>query len=188
MRACLCFSFFVFLPLSALAEGQVSPEFQVLKITRNLVSAPQFVYTGAQQYPTNQRDRWLEVEVEFSATPVVTDDLTLNYLILINGILLSGEVTHTNVGGDRENRSVMYASPRVLARFTGNRAMTANAVQNICVQITQRGMVKDELSLIRAQSQWYEALPRIKGLLLTKNETPFAPLYWDRYAQIKISP
>ena len=51
-------------------------EFQLTKITKNLVTTPQFTYNGAQQYPANQRDRWLEVEVEFTATPDFTDELT----------------------------------------------------------------------------------------------------------------
>src|SRR5436189_4291748 len=87
-----------------------APEFQLTKITKNLVSTPQFTYTGAQQYPTNQRDRWLEVEVEFSAAPDFTDELTFKYFILMNGKLLTGEVTHVNVAGGRDNRSVMYVS------------------------------------------------------------------------------
>lgn len=49
----------------------------------------------------------------------------------------------------------------------------------------QSGAVKDELSLARAPAQWFAALPPISGFVLNKNETPFAPLYWDRYAQIK---
>ncbi len=31
----------------------------------------------------------------------------------------------------------------------------------------------------------FAALPPISGFVLNKNEIPFAPLYWDRYAQIK---
>jgi hypothetical protein len=31
----------------------------------------------------------------------------------------------------------------------------------------------------------FAALPPIPGFVLNKNETPFAPLYWDRYPQIK---
>jgi hypothetical protein len=31
----------------------------------------------------------------------------------------------------------------------------------------------------------FAALPAIPGFVLNKNETPFAPLYWDRYPQIK---
>jgi len=45
--------------------------------------------------------------------------------------------------------------------------------------------LKDELSAQRAAPQWYATLPQVAGLVLNKNETPFMPLYWDRYCQIK---
>ena len=79
----------------------------------------------------------------------------------------------------------MYVSPRSLAHFMGNRPLTANSVENIAVQLLQQGAVKDELSLTRARPQWFAALPQMSGFLLNKNDTPFAPLYWDRYEQIK---
>jgi len=187
MKACSLLPLFL-APCTALAQTRTQPDFQVTRITRNLVSAPQFVYSGAQQYPTNQRDRWLEIEVEFNAVPEVTDDLTVKYFVLINGVLLTGEVTHNNVAAGRENRSVMYVSPRTLARFTGSRTATTTSVQNICIQIIQNGSIKDEQSLIRAQPPWHASPSRVAGLLLNKNETPFAPLYWDRYVPIKSPP
>jgi hypothetical protein len=174
----------IFIGSGAFAQIR-SAEFQLTKITKNLVSTPQFTYTGAQQYPTNQRDRWLEIEVEFSAAPDFTDELTFKYFVLINGKVLTGEVTHVNIAAGREDRSVMYVSPRTLARFMGNRPVTPNAVENIAVQITQKGAVKDELSFTKAPGQWYARLPMVTGFVLNKNETPFAPLYWDRYEQIK---
>jgi hypothetical protein len=178
----------VLLPLEAM--GQSAPrgsDFQVTRITKNLITPPEYTYTGAQQYPVNQRDRWLEVEVEFAAAPEFTDELTLKYFILVSGKLLTGEVTHVNVPAGRENRSVMYVSPRALARVLGNRALTPNSVQNIAVQIVQQGTVKSELSQDRAQPQWFASMPAVAGSVLNKNETPFAPLYWDRYEQIKSS-
>jgi len=174
----------LFIATAAPAQTR-SADFQLTKITKNLVSTPQFSYSGAQQYPTNQRDRWLEVEVEFSAAPDFTDELTFKYFILMNGKLLTGEVTHVSVAAGRDNRSVMYVSPRALARFAGNGGVTSNSIQNIAVQITQKGAVKDELSFARAASQWYAGLPALSGFVLNKNQTPFAPLYWDRYEQIK---
>ena len=174
------------LALSAgVAFGQGRADFKLTKITKNLVSTPQITYTGAQQYPTNQQDRWLEVEVEFTATPEFTDELTFKYFILLNGKLLTGEVTHVNVAAGRENRSVMYVSPRTLARFMGNRAVTPNSIQNVAVQILQKGAIKDELSFTRAAGNWFASLAPVSGFVLNKNETPFAPLYWDRYEQIK---
>jgi hypothetical protein len=175
---------FGFLATVVFAQNRTT-EFQLTKITKNLVSTPQFTYSGAQQYPANQRDRWLEVEVEFTATPDFTDELTCKYFIMVNGKLLTGEVTHVNVGAGREKRSVMYVSPRALARFAGSGGPTPNSIQNVAVQITQKGAVKDELSFARGPGQWYAGLPAVTGFVLNKNETPFAPLYWDRYEQIK---
>jgi hypothetical protein len=172
------------LVISAAAQGTAGA-FQVSKITQKMITTPQYSYNGAEQYQANQRDPWLEVEVEFAATAEFSDDVTFKYFVLLNGRVLTGEVTHTNIAAGRGLRSVIYVSPKVLARFNGNRPIAANTIQNIAVQIVQQGTVKDEASLTRAASQWYTALPQVPGFLLNKNETPFAPLYWDRYEQIK---
>src|SRR5256885_6308625 len=156
-------------------------EFQITKITKNLIATPDY---GPGQYRADANQRWLEVEVEFNAAPEWTEELMLKYYILFNGRLLTGEVTHVNIPGGL-NRSVMYALPIGLARFAGNRSLLPNIVQYIAVQIVQGGAVKDELSLAPAPGQWFAALPPITGFVLNKNETPFAPLYWDRYPQIK---
>jgi hypothetical protein len=169
------------------AQVRAPADFQITKISKNLVSTPQYAYTGTQQYSTNQRDRWLEVEVEFSAGPAWTDELTFRYYVLFAGRVLTGEVTHTNVPAGRTNRSVIYISPRTLTRFGDNKPLTLNSFPNIAVQIVERGTVKDELSLVRAPAQWFTTMSPISGFLLNKNETPFAPLYWDRYEQIKTS-
>lgn len=177
----------LFGPLGALAQVRPASDFQITKITKNLITNPQYTYNGAEQYQANQRDRWLEVEVEFAAAPEFTDELTFKYFILINGKLLTGEVTHGNILAARDNRSVMYVPPSALSRVSNNRPVTPASVQNITVQIVQQGAVKDELNLMRAPAQWYTTIPALNGLMLNKNETPFAPLYWDRYVQIKRS-
>ena len=178
-------SLFILLPLAAVAQTGAGEDFQITKITKNLILAPQFAYGGAPQHQTNQRDLWLEVEVEFKATPELTDEVTFKYYILFNGTLLTGEVTHVNIPAGRENHSVMYVPPRVLARFRNNRAITLNSCQNVAVQILQQGSVKSEASLSRAAPQWFTTREQVSGFVLNKNQTPFAPLYWDRYEQIK---
>jgi hypothetical protein len=82
------------------------------RITTNFISSPQFTYTGAEQYQADQRERWLEMEVTFASAPEFTDELTLKYFILFNGRLLTGEVTHVNIATARDNRSVMYVTPK----------------------------------------------------------------------------
>src|SRR5438034_3582224 len=183
MKANSPLAFFVL--LIACAQISAAADFQITKITKNLISTPDFSYGGGGQYRINQRDRWLEVEVEFVAAPDWTDELTFKYYILFNGNLLTGEVTHVNIPAGRENRSVMYVPPRTLARFANNRPIAENSCQNVAVQIVQQGTVKAEASLNRAPPQWFAILPQLSGFVLNKDQTPFAPIYWDRYQQIK---
>ena len=196
MRLNSLLAFAILTPVIAFAQGPppASPPesapgaFQITKITKNLITAPQFNYSGAERHATNQRDRWLEVEVEFTASQF-SDELTFKYYILFNGTLLTGDVTHVNIPAGRENRSVMYVPPRALERFANNRPITDNLFQNVAVQIVQAGAVKAEASLARAQPQWFATLQAApSGFVLNKNQTPFAPLYWDRYEQIKTAP
>lgn len=170
---------------TAIAQPRGAVDFQLLKISTNFISSPQFSYTGAEQFQADQHERWLEVEVTFACAPEFTDELTLKYFILVNGKLLTGEVTHVNVPAGRENRSVMYVTPKTLQRLMLGRTVTNNAVQNTAVQLIQHGALKDEISAQRAAPQWYATLPQVGGLVLNKNETPFMPLYWERYCQIK---
>ena len=175
---------FVLLPFVSFAQIRApgAREFQVTKMTKNLIATPD--YGIGTNRGGGGNERWLEVEVEFNAAPEWTGEITLKYYVLFNGRLLTGEVTHVNILGG-PNRSVMYVLPVALARFGGNRLLLPNAFQNVAVQIIQGGAVKDELGLARTPGQWFAALSPVSGFVLNKSETPFAPLYWDRYAQIK---
>jgi hypothetical protein len=169
---------------SALAQDGRNGDFRISKIGRDLITSPRFSYTGAEQQP-NSSDRWLRVEVQFSAAPRFTPELAFRYYILINGKVLTGEVTHANIVGGRDLYSVIYVPPHALAYVMQNHPVNTSSIENIAVQIVQRGEVKDELSLSRARSDWFDRVPVLSGLVLNKNETPFAPLFWDRYEQIK---
>ncbi|MGH8095419.1 MAG: Amuc_1102 family pilus-like protein [Chthoniobacterales bacterium] len=168
---------------SASAQNR-GKDFQITKISRELITTPQFSYSGAEQQ-RETHERWLRVDVQFSAAPDFTEELTFKYYILINGKVLTGEVTHVDIVGDREHYSVMYVPPHALAHIMQGRPANATSVANVAVQIVQNGEIKDEFSLARARPQWFAELPVAPGFVLNKNETPFAPLFWDHYEQIK---
>lgn len=171
---------------SVFAQNQAPNEFQLTRITRNLITSPVFNFSGAEDFPlADNPGRWVEIEAEFASVPELTEELTFKYFVLFNGKLFAGEVTHIDIPAGRQNRSVMYMTPQTVTRYMGNRLLNPNAVQNAAVQIWQKGSLKSELSLNRAPARWYAALPAITGFLLNKNETPFAPLYWERYPRIK---
>ena len=185
MKSGLLFALLAFGLASSLLAQAPRADLQLTKVTRNLIASPEYTYSGAETFRTNSRARWLEVDAEFTALPEFTEEATFKYFILIDGKLLTGEVTHVNILAGKELHSVMYVPPRALAHIMGNKTITANSIPNVAVQILQEGTVKDELSMVRARPQWWSTLPAMSGFVLNKNETPFAPLYWDHYEQIK---
>ena len=117
---------FLVAPCIAFAQNRAALDFQITKITNNLISAPQFAYGGAGRYQIDSNKRWLEVEVEFTATPDFTDELGIKYYVLFNGKLLTGEVIHSSILSGRSKRSVMYIPPNALAYLADNRPIVTN--------------------------------------------------------------
>jgi hypothetical protein len=70
MRKSVLFLIFAFgvLPLQAQVRAPGGREFQITKITKNLIATPDY---GPGQYRADANQRWLEVEVEFNAAPAV---------------------------------------------------------------------------------------------------------------------
>src|SRR5207237_7669049 len=104
MKASSLLGLVIFSLLIACAQIGAAADFQITKITKNLISTPEFSYGGGGQYRINPRDRWLEVEVEFIAAPDWTDELTFKYYILLIDSLLTGKVPHVNIKEVREKR------------------------------------------------------------------------------------
>ncbi|HEX4665120.1 MAG TPA: Amuc_1102 family pilus-like protein [Chthoniobacterales bacterium] len=171
------------LPSPLLAQNRPG-DFRLNKIDRELITTPQFNYNGGEQ-KRETRERWLRIDVQFTTVPDYTDELTLKYYIAINGKVLSGEVTHVHILAGREHWSVMYVPPPALAYILQGRPPNTTSIENIAVQLVQKGEVKDELSLVRAKPQWFADFPALSGYVLDKSQTPFAPLFSDFYEQLK---
>jgi hypothetical protein len=163
----------------------VGLDYKILKITPALVKTPVPQFQGEQKRTPGQPQQWLEVEVEFQAQPEITDELTLKYFIWVGDKVLSGEVTHVDIFKGRDLISVVYVSPKALLKLAGGRNVSIAAVQNVAVQIFAKGQLVDGLSWKPGKPDWWTAMQPLPGLVLNKNETPFAPLYWDRYETIK---
>src|SRR5205823_12723837 len=99
---------------------------------------------------------------------------------LFAGKCLTGEVTHVNITKGRDLHSVMYVSPKTIAQLLNGKALTAADIQDVGVQILNKGQLVSEKSM-RGQGEWWQKLQQVTGLVVNKNETPFAPLYWDSY-------
>jgi len=171
------------LSLSASAQAPVGPgSVKLAKPQPAVIKSPDYQINGGPQKRTIFGS-WLEVEVQYATLPEMIDELTFKYTILIQNTLLDGEVTYVNIPAARDHFAVMYVTPRALLRLTGGKPLTPASIENVWVQATKQGQILDQTSY-RGSAQ-IPNLPHIAGLVLNKNETPFAPLYYDRYEAIK---
>jgi len=197
-----------FLPALALlafacaARAQTSP-LKITNIEPTLEKSPDFnIGLGPQRKAPNAD--WLWVEVSFvynppnkNAPPI--DDLTFNYYILLNnrskeapaGTLLTGTITHTGVTpGNETKHSVALVSPQTLRRFFGGSspASIAQVFQAIGVTLSVQGQLVGELSIGKGKSiqgWWQKFQQGPQGLVLSKDQTPFAPLFYDYFEAVK---
>src|SRR3954466_7804758 len=107
----LCSSLVVPFLIASTAFAQApaggATSFGITKINKDLITMPQYGYVGGLQITANQRDLFLQVETEFSASGEPADDVTFKYFISLNGKVLTGEVVHTNVLPGKGLRSVI---------------------------------------------------------------------------------
>src|SRR5271156_684845 len=110
--------------------------YKIDKITPTIIETPRYQAGSAAHEDPNPIGKWLEIEVQFEAVPELTDEMTVKYFAQVNGILLSGEVTHVDIPKGRELYSVMYVSPRTLARLLGaNKTATTSIIGDVGVQL-----------------------------------------------------
>ena len=154
---------------------------KIEKVAPSVVKTPQFALQGGEQKRSKDL-QWLEVEVEFQTVPEIMDELSFVYKIQINGKLLVGTVDHVDIPKGRDHYSVAYVSPRALDKVMNGKNLTAAAIQNIWVDATKQGQVISTLSM---KPGAVPNLPQETGKVLNKAQTPFAPLWYDRYEALK---
>lgn len=170
------------LAFPASAQVPVRPtDVKLEKPAPQVVKTPEIQFQGGSQKRSTPGN-WLEVEVPYSTVPEMIDELTFTYKIVINKKLLVGEVTHVNIPKGREHFSVMYVSPGSLTMVMGGKALSAGAIEGVWVEISKQGQVLGTESTTKGP---VPNLPQVAGAVLKKPETPFAPLYWDRYEAMK---
>lgn len=170
------------LSVAAYAQVPLGPgSVKLGKVQPAVVKTPDFQLTSGPQKRSKAQD-WLEVEVEFETAPETIAELTFKYTILLEKKLLDGEVTHVSIPKGKDHFSVMYVSPRAIERLTGGKPLTAGSIENVWVEATYQGQ---RLGITSHRPGAIPNAPHLTGLVLNKNETPFAPLFYDRYEAIK---
>lgn len=169
----------------ASAQVPVGPgSVKISKIEPAGVKTPEYPISGGPQ-KRSKVGTWLEVEVEFETKVPDIDELTFAYVIMVENNLLTGSVTHVNIPAGKDHYSVVYVAPRTLDKLLGGKPMTGASIQNVWVTVSRQGQVLDQMAAPRKVA--IPNLPQTAGLVLNKAETPFAPLFYDRYEAIKMA-
>lgn len=171
--------------LAVLTSGaSAAADYKMDKVTIALLPTPQITFAGEQRTVPTKDSKWVEIEVTFQANVDITDEITFKYYVLVGQALFVGEVTHVNIQKGRDLHSVMYIPAKTMTSMFPGKPITLSLIDNAAVQMLVKGVVVDELYAKSAQAGWYQKMQQTAGLL-NKNDTPFAPLYWDRYEVIK---
>jgi len=143
---------------------------------------------------------WLEMEVEFEldARPLPVDGYidrcTVQWYAAIkkrdgNGFwLLSKNVDHVNIKIGEKYFSSVYLSPSTYERLTGSERVNKGDIEAVGGIILVNGIQAGQFSSKNlGAAPWWQSpsLARTeKFTLLNKDESPFAPYWYDRYAEI----
>jgi len=105
-------------------------------------------------------------------------------------VLLTKDVNHVNFPVDEETYSSVYLSPNTLKRLTGSDRAGKGAVEAVGVEVFVDGVKVGQASEGQAlrNPPWWQSASLSRGdrfPLLSKPETPFKMLWWDRYAEVE---
>jgi len=172
------------LSFGARAQAPVGPgSVKLGKIAPEVVKTPEFQLSSGPAKRTGRSQSWLEIEVSYETKPESIDELTMKFSAIIEKQLINGEVTYANISKG-EHFGVMYVTPKGIEKLMKGKAMTGSSVENVFVEISRQGQKLDMAS-------WKPGnlpnMPQMTGFLFNKNQTPFSPLFYDRYEEIKTS-
>ena len=172
------------LPIAASAQAPVGPGSIKLgnKVVVEVVKTPEFNLSSGPVKRTGRVGQWIEIEVEYETKPEEIDELTFAFTAQVEKKLLTGEVTYVNIAKDKNHYAVMYISPKGIEKLTGGKPLTGASIENVWVEVNRQGQSLDKASF---KTGTVPNAAKLTGLLLNKNQTPFAPLFYDRYEEIK---
>jgi hypothetical protein len=185
------------LSLSSVANAQAykvepkKPEFDDLQ-------SPDFNVSKTKNFKPKD---WLEIEASFkiqmSPEPPskTAERVMVKWYIAVEHpekkgafLLLTKDITHVNVPLDEEIFSSVYLSPASIKRLTGRDRAGKSVVNLVGYEVLINGeKVAQETS--GSKPGWWnttsDKISRSDSVpLLNKTETPFANLWWDRYAEV----
>ena len=163
--------------------GTLSPNTVLLKLeVLPRVPTPQFDVSPLP--PASRIARyWCQLSVFFATQPAWMDELSLRCYVLLNSqvgagtfALLKSDVMLVNIAKG-QHRCDFFVHPNALLRY--------GEVVAVAVLASQADRVVWVLSQPPSARHWWEDYQPIPGMVLHRNNTPFAALNTDDFEQVK---
>jgi hypothetical protein len=135
----------------------------------------------------------LELEAESGYEENYVDGLSIRWYVAVqnptgNGFfLLEKDVDYVNMPVEEEIFAAVYLAPATIKRLTGSDRADKGAIEGVAGEVSFNGQ-KVAVFSSRSGDEWWKSpsLSRTEKFpLMSKGETPFMNLWWDRYLQEK---
>lgn len=159
-------------------------------------------FSGGKNKSFRPKD-WLEIEakIKVSLSPEppskTCDKITVKWYVAVKNpdkttkmILLTKTIEHVNVPLDQDIYCSVYLSPASIKRITGFDKGAKHSVEYVGYEVLVNGEKKAE-DTNKGQAGWWnvasDKISRSETVpLLSKAETPFSNMWWDRYAEVSL--
>jgi hypothetical protein len=156
-------------------------------------------FGGAKSKSFKPKD-WLEVEtkLKFQMAPApksqTLERMTVKWYIAVKNpeksgtfLLLTKDIEYVNIALEEDVFSSVYLAPASLKRLTGSDRAGKGSVEYVGFEVLVNGE-KLAADTNKGQVGWWNAasdkISRTDTVpLLSKKETPFGVMWWDRYAE-----
>ena len=110
----------------------------------------------------------------------------MHYSVLIAGTMLVGDQTLVDVPAGRNLFTIAFVAPKTIATLLRGQPLTSASIQNIDVQILRPGISQPLANkMLKDGPAFYTTMQQVPGFVLNKSQTPYAPLWYDRYETVK---
>lgn len=167
------------------AGDQVGVQIRKLEIKK--IETPQ--YQVSANLSKGKSKLWNVISAEYDTELPWTDELTFTFYVQVENTknpkapkesLFKAKVTYVNIEKGKNHKSDVYLHPSTLARF--------GEIKQVAVLVDVNGkMVAGDGLPKNPTKRWWEAMSPTEGVLLNRNQSPFAMLNFDDYEMVKPS-
>lgn len=163
------------------------------------------IFSGGKQKSFKPKD-WLEIEAAFKVRMApeppskTAESVLVKWYVAVKHpdkrgalLLLEKSITHVNIPLEEEIYSSIYISPASIRRLTGSDRAGKGVIEYVGYEVLINGekLAQETNSKVRGKTDWWNvasaSISRSETVpLLNKMETPFANMWWDRYAEILV--